>query len=97
MHPLESAAFARRTPKAVVAPARIVLAPSERGVCLIIAPDQRQAAITLQSPMLRQLITNKTVDTLELGNIAIEVRAASSRRLGGPTYVALQCTCISTN
>jgi hypothetical protein len=86
-------------------PARIVLAPGERGVCLIIAPDQRQAAITLsyaeaafqQSPMLQQLITNKTVDTLELGNIAIEVRAASFRRLRGPTYVALQCTCISTN
>ena len=44
-----------------------------------------------------RLITNKTVDTLELGNIAIEVRAASFRRLRGPTYVALQCTCISTN
>lgn len=44
-----------------------------------------------------RLITNKTVDTLELGNIAIEVRAASFRRLRGPIYVALQCTCISTN
>ena len=44
-----------------------------------------------------RLITNKTVDTLELGNIAIEVRAASFRRLRGPTYLALQCTCISTN
>jgi hypothetical protein len=74
------------------------LVRGERGVCLCIAPDQRQAAITLdyataafeQSPILRQLIANRTVDMLELSNgINIEVRAASFRRLRGPTYVAV--------
>ncbi len=74
-----------------------VLVPGERGVLLCIAPDQRQAAITLNyaaatldgSPMLRQLIANRTADTLSLTHgIDVEVRAASFRRLRGPTYVA---------
>src|SRR5215831_2680809 len=74
------------------------LAPGERGVVLCIAPDQRQAAIVLeyadacfrQSPMLSQLVVNRTSDTLELNNrINLEVRAASFRRLRGPTYVAV--------
>jgi hypothetical protein len=73
------------------------LVPGETGVALCIAPDQRQAAITLDyaaaafeaSPVLRQLIANRNADTLELTNgINIEVRAASFRRLRGPTYVA---------
>jgi hypothetical protein len=72
------------------------LVPGETGVALCIAPDQRQAAITLDyaaaafeaSPVLRQLIANRNADTLELTNgINIEVRAASFRRLRGPTYV----------
>jgi hypothetical protein len=74
------------------------LVRGERGVVLCIAPDQRQAAITLDyataafeaSPILRQLIANKTAEALELTNrITIEVRAASFRRLRGPTYVAV--------
>jgi hypothetical protein len=74
------------------------LAPGERGVALLVAPDQRQAKIALDyataafegSPILRQLIANRTQDELELTNgIAIEVRAASFRRLRGPTYVAV--------
>jgi hypothetical protein len=74
------------------------LAPGERGVALLIAPDQRQAKIALDyatavfegSPVLHQLISNRTQDELELKNgIAIEVRAASFRRLRGPTYVAV--------
>jgi hypothetical protein len=73
------------------------LVAGERGVLLCIAPDQRQASITLNyataafegSPVLRQLIANRTSDTLELTNgVTIEVRAASFRRLRGPTYVA---------
>src|SRR5579883_190170 len=75
-----------------------VLVRGERGVLLCIAPDQRQAAITLDyataafeaSPILGQLIANRTADALELSNaITIEVRAASFRRLRGPTYVAV--------
>jgi hypothetical protein len=74
------------------------LAPGETGVALCIAPDQRQASIVLQyadavfrhSPLLRQLVTNRTADTLELNNsINLEVRAASFRRLRGPTYVCV--------
>src|SRR5262249_43660019 len=42
------------------------------------------------SPILRQLVANRTSDTLELTNgVSIEVRAASFRRLRGPTYVAV--------
>lgn len=75
-----------------------VLAPGERGVALCIAPDQRQATIILdyaeaslkQSPVLCQLIKNRTSDALSLTTgINIEVRAASFRRLRGPTYVAV--------
>jgi hypothetical protein len=74
------------------------LVRGERGVLLCIAPDQRQAAIVLeyanaafeQSPILRQLIANRTADSLELTNgISIEVRASSFRRLRGPTYIAV--------
>lgn len=77
---------------------RDVLAPGERGVLLCIAPDQRQAKIALDyctavlegSSVLRQLIANRTADTLSLTNgIDVEVRAASFRRLRGPTYVAV--------
>jgi hypothetical protein len=76
------------------------LVRGERGIVLCIAPDQRQAGIVLdyataafeQSPVLRQLIRNRTVDTLELTNgISVEVRASSFRRLRGPTYVAVIC------
>lgn len=74
------------------------LVPGERGVLLCIAPDQRQASITLdyataafeQSPILTQLIASRTNDTLGLTNgIDIEVRSASFRRLRGPTYIAV--------
>lgn len=74
------------------------LVPGERGVLLCIAPDQRQAGIVLSyataafeaSPILSQLIANRNSDTLELTNgINIEVRAASFRRLRGPTYIAV--------
>jgi len=74
------------------------LVRGERGVLLCIAPDQRQATIVLDyaeaalsdSPLLKQLVANRTSDTLELTNgITIEVRASSHRRLRGPTYIAI--------
>jgi hypothetical protein len=74
------------------------LVGGERGVVLAIAPDQRQARIVLeycadhleQSPILRQLVVNRNSEAIELSNrISIEVRAASFRRLRGPTYVAV--------
>jgi len=77
---------------------RELLAPGERGVLLCIAPDHRQATITIDyasaafeaAPIMRQLIAGKTADTLSLTTgIDIEVRAASFRRLRGPTYIAV--------
>ena len=74
------------------------LVRGEVGVLLCIAPDQRQAAIVLgyclaafeASPILKQLVVNSTADTITLTNgITIEVRAASFRRLRGPTYIAV--------
>jgi hypothetical protein len=74
------------------------LVRGERGVVLAIAPDQRQSKITLEyceaaltgSRILKQLVAGRTADTLELTNrITVEVRAASFRRLRGPTYVAV--------
>ncbi len=74
------------------------LAAGETGVVLCIAPDQRQATITLdyataafeRSPVLQQLIETRTADALTLTNrIRLEVRAASYRRLRGPTYCAV--------
>jgi hypothetical protein len=76
------------------------LVAGETGVVLLIAPDQRQAKIALdyctaifeQSPILKQLIANRTADALELTNgISIEVRSANFRRLRGPTYIAAIC------
>jgi hypothetical protein len=74
------------------------LVAGEHGILLCIAPDQKQAGIVLEyaqaafeaSPILKQLIANRTADTLELTNgVNIEVRAASFRRLRGPTYIAV--------
>ena len=76
------------------------LVRGEAGVVLLIAPDQRQAKIALDycsatlesSPILKQLIANRTADTLELtSGISIEVRSANFRRLRGPTYIAAIC------
>src|SRR5262245_32166482 len=74
------------------------LVPGERGVLLCVALDQRVAKIILdyaqasfeRSPILKQLIANRTQDALELTNgITLEVRPASFRKLRGPTYVAV--------
>jgi hypothetical protein len=74
------------------------LVRGERGIVLIIAPDQKQADICLdyieanfqQSPILRQLIETRTARALKLTNrINIEVRASDFRNLRGPTYVAV--------
>src|SRR5262245_9442124 len=74
------------------------LVPGERGVLLCVALDQRVAKIILdyaeacfeRSPILKQLIVNRTADALELANgITLEVRPASFRKLRGPTYIAV--------
>ena len=72
---------------------RDALVPGERGVLLSVALDQRVAKIILdyaeasfeRSPILKQLIANRTADALELTNgITLEVRPASFRKLRGP-------------
>ena len=76
------------------------LVAGERGVLLIVAPDQRQADVTFNyivanfeaSPILRQLIEGQTVRTLRLTNrVTIEVRASDFRRLRGLTLVEVIC------
>jgi hypothetical protein len=64
---------------------RDVLVPGERGVLLCIAPDQRQASITLdyaaavfdKSPLLRQLVLARNSD-------GCSSRTASTSRCGRP-------------
>jgi hypothetical protein len=74
------------------------LVAGETGVLLVIAPDQRQAGITLgyaasifeDSEVLGKLLVNRTADNLQLvGGINIEVRSSSFRRLRGPTYIGV--------
>jgi hypothetical protein len=74
------------------------LVPGERGVLLIIAPDQKQADIVLDyitanfnnSTMLKQLVDGRSNRELRLNNnIDIAVRASDFRTLRGPTYVAV--------
>jgi hypothetical protein len=74
------------------------LVSGERGVLLVIAPDQRQADIVLDyteanfraSPILRQLIESRTARALKLTNhIDVEVRSSDFRRLRGPTYICV--------
>jgi len=75
-----------------------VLAPGERGVLPLIAPDMKQAKVALDyatgllesTPILKQLLADRTADTLRLTTgIDLEVRSASFRRLRGMTSVAI--------
>ena len=72
------------------------LVKGERGICLVVAADQRQADVILDyaeaifrgSPVLAQLIESRTARELKLTNgITIEVRAADHRRLRGITII----------
>ena len=77
---------------------RDVLARGEKGIVLLIAPDMKQAKVSLDyaegalraSPLTEQLIASRTADRLELTTgIALEVRSASFRRIRGVTCVAV--------
>jgi hypothetical protein len=74
------------------------LVPGETGVVLIISADKRQAAVCLDyihsnftdSPLLSQLVVNRTQTDLNLSNkVSIRVRSSDFRRLRGPTYLAV--------
>jgi hypothetical protein len=77
---------------------RPVLARGETGVLLVLAQDQRIAKKILDfvtedfesSPILKQSFVGRTQDTIALRhNINIEVRPASSKKLRGPTFIAI--------
>jgi hypothetical protein len=77
-----------------------VLVAGETGVLLCVALNVKIAGVVMgyiaahfeESPVLKQMVVNKTRDSLELSNgISIEVRAASFRKLRGPTYVCVIC------
>ncbi|HEX2379554.1 MAG TPA: hypothetical protein VHI74_02280 [Methyloceanibacter sp.] len=74
------------------------LVRGEKGVVLLLAPDMRQAKVSLDyaegvlqsTPIMRQLLAARTADTLTLTNgISLEVRSASFRRIRGVTCVAV--------
>jgi hypothetical protein len=74
-----------------------ILAPGERGVVMIVAPDRRQcrvvfryiAALIDQTPMLAGLVESRTKEAIHLTNgISIEVHTASFRSVRGYTIVA---------
>jgi hypothetical protein len=74
------------------------LVPGETGLVICVAPDQKQARVCLDycagimesTPLLADMIANRTADTLELTNgHCIEVRSSSFRRLRGFTALAV--------
>ena len=74
--------------------------PGERGVVLVVAPDQKQADITFDyceacfrtSPILNPLVESRVARTIKLTNrIDIIVRASDFRTLRGMTFVAAIC------
>ena len=85
---------------AVLCDHRAVLSAGETATVLIIAPDTKQAGVTLDyisgyldaSPVMRQVVRRQTTDSIELDDrVVIEVRASSFRRLRGLTCAAIIC------
>jgi hypothetical protein len=76
------------------------LGPAERATVMVVAADRRQARVIMRycvglleaAPMLRQLITNKTRESLDLSNrVTIEVHTASFKTTRGYSLVAALC------
>ena len=74
------------------------LSLGERGLALFLAPSERQAATVFRYasaiidhvPLLRELVTARTMDTLSLSTgVDLEVQAASVRRSRGGTAVVI--------
>ena len=75
-----------------------VLSLGERGIALIVAPTERQAAITRDyvtalvesAPLLQSLVEDRTQNVLRLkGQIDIEIMAANARTVRGVTCIAV--------
>jgi hypothetical protein len=76
----------------------VYLNVGERAVALLLAQNQKQAAISLNyiggiidaSPMLRAMVASRTADTISLTNgVDLEVRASSHKGVRGVTSVAV--------
>lgn len=79
---------------------RRALAPGERAVAMLLAPDRRQARIALrfcrglleQSPMLAALVEASTAEAIHLTNRnSLEVHTASFRSTRGYSVAAVLC------
>ena len=77
---------------------RKALTVGEHAVLLFLAQSQRTAKVAFQyacglfetTPLLRQLVVNRTADTIELsGGVDLEIRPASFRGLRGVTAVGV--------
>jgi hypothetical protein len=77
-----------------------VLRKGESGVCLALAQTQQVARQLLEfveenllgSEILRQRFVRRTFELVELtGNITVEVRPVSAKKLRGPTFISLIC------
>jgi hypothetical protein len=75
-----------------------LVAPGERPLVLFLAQNQKQAAVAFgytagifdSVPLLSQLVTNRTADTISLSTgIDLEIRAANHRGIRGVTAVAV--------
>lgn len=75
---------------------RMHLVRGERGVVQLLAVDREQAKIAMgylkayfEQPLLAQMVTNMTADTIELNNgLSIEITTNDKRRVRGRTVVA---------
>jgi hypothetical protein len=92
------AAAALATFMAALCDHRRKLAVGERGVCLLLAQNVKQASIAFgyvggifdSVPLLSKLVINRTADTISLSTgVDLEIRAASFRGLRGMTCVAV--------
>jgi hypothetical protein len=80
------------------------LSPGEKGICMLLAADRRQARVLYRYarafienvPMLKAMVENITADAIELNNgITLEVHTASFRSVRGYTICAAICDEIS--
>jgi len=76
------------------------LAPGEAATVMIIAADRRQARVVMRYivgflesvPMLKEMITRRTKETLELSNrVVLEIHTCSFRTTRGYTLAAVIC------
>jgi hypothetical protein len=78
---------------------RQYLAPGERGTCMVIATDRKQARIIiryisalLRVPLLAQMIEREAADSFDLSNgVTIEVHTASFKSTRGYAILAALC------